>query len=173
MSDGVEVHVGWTGHSRIDFDKKRIRKVMRARGRDIQKEARRLVARRAISEAGQYPGRDSGTLWRSIKAKVSRSGFLVRIAPQKTAEMGKDFYPAYLWFGVRQGRALGKVAAGQGVGKSNRRRRGARAIETSARSLNGWRIEPRANYMTEALARRREVSENAIKNALKDALIPR
>lgn len=155
MSDGVEVHVGWTGHSRIDFDKKRIRKVMRARGRDIQKEARRLVARRAISQAGDYPGRDKGTLWRSIKAKVSRSGFLVRVAPQKTAEMGKDFYPAYLWYGVHRG--------------SSRSTGHKKQIDNGA----GWRIEPRKNYMTEALARRREVSENAIRNALKDALIPR
>lgn len=155
MSDGVEVHVGWTGHSRIDFDKKKIRKVMRARGRDVQKEARRLVARRAISQAGDYPGRDSGVLWRSIKAKVSRSGFLVRIAPQKTAEMGKDFYPAYLWYGVRRG--------------ATRSKNHGRQADTGT----GWRIEPRKNYMTEALSRRREVSENAIKNALKDALIPR
>jgi hypothetical protein len=146
MSDGVEVHVGWTGHSRIDFDKKKIRKVMRARGRDIQKEARRLVARRAVSEPGEYPGRDTGTLWRSIKSKVSRSGFLVRIAPQKTPEMGKDFYPAFLWYGVR-------------------RKGGAEG--------SGWRIEARANYMTEALDRRREVSQTTIKAALQDALIPR
>ncbi len=146
MSDGVEVHVGWTGHSRIDFDKKKIRKVMRARGRDIQKEARRLVARRAVSQPGEYPGRDTGTLWRSIKSKVSRSGFLVRIAPQKTPEMGGDFYPAFLWYGVRR---------------------------KGGEEGSGWRIEARANYMTEALDKRREVSENAIKTALKDALIPR
>ncbi|SAL20667.1 hypothetical protein AWB70_01058 [Caballeronia cordobensis] len=146
MSDGVEVHVGWTGHTRIDFDKKKIRKVMRARGRDIQKEARRLVARRAVSAPGEYPGRDTGTLWRSIKSKVSRSGFLVRIAPQKTPEMGGDFYPAFLWYGVR--------------------RKG--GDEGSA-----WRIDPRANYMTEALDRRREVSQSTIKAALQDALIPR
>ncbi|BAO88920.1 hypothetical protein [Caballeronia cordobensis] len=146
MSDGVEVHVGWTGHSRIDFDKKKIRKVMRARGRDIQKEARRLVARRALSQPGDYPGRDSGTLWRSIKSKVSRSGFLVRIAPQKTPEMGKDFYPAFLWYGVRR---------------------------TAGEEGSGWRVEPRKNYMTEALDKRREVSETAIMAALKDALIPR
>ncbi|WP_106856205.1 hypothetical protein [Caballeronia novacaledonica] len=119
---------------------------MRARGRDIQKEARRLVAWRALSRPGEYPGRDSGTLWRSIKSKVSRSGFLVRIAPQKTPEMGKDFYPAFLWYGVR------RQGGEQG---------------------SGWRIEPRENYMTVALDKRREVSENAIKAALKDALIPR
>jgi hypothetical protein len=119
---------------------------MRARGRDIQKEARRLVARRAVSQPGEYPGRDSGTLWRSIKSKVSRWGFLVRIAPQKTPEMGGDFYPAFLWYGVRR---------------------------KGGEEGSGWRIEPRANYMTEALDKRREVSENAIKTALKDALIPR
>jgi hypothetical protein len=99
-----------------------------------------------VSEPGEYPGRDTGTLWRSIKSKVSRSGFLVRIAPQKTPEMGKDFYPAFLWYGVR-------------------RKGGAEG--------SGWRIEARANYMTEALDRRREVSQTTIKAALQDALIPR
>ncbi|PIP02748.1 MAG: hypothetical protein COX55_03510 [Zetaproteobacteria bacterium CG23_combo_of_CG06-09_8_20_14_all_54_7] len=91
----LETNVTISGFSRIDFDRRKVRKSMRTLGRDVQKEARRLVARRAISGAGEYPGRQTGALWRAIKAKVSRSGFMVVVRPQKTAEM--DFYyPAVL-----------------------------------------------------------------------------
>jgi hypothetical protein len=95
----LETNVTIDGFSRIDFDKKRVRKGMRIVGRDVQKEARRLVARRAISGAGDYPGRQTGAMWRAIKYKVSRSGFMAIVRPNKTAEMGKDFYPAFLFYG--------------------------------------------------------------------------
>lgn len=95
----AEVNVKMEGFSRIDFDKKQIRNAMRNIGRDMQREARKLVSRRAISGAGEIPGRLTGATQRSIKYRVSRPGFLVRIAPFKTAEMGKDFYPAFLHYG--------------------------------------------------------------------------
>lgn len=98
----LELNATLEGFSRIDFDGKKIRKTMRLLGRDVQKEARRLVARRAISGAGDYPGRQTGTLWRAIKYRVSRPGFLVRIQPDKTPEMGADFYPAYLNYGSKK-----------------------------------------------------------------------
>lgn len=101
----LEVNATLHGFSRIDFDGKQIRKTMRLLGRDVQKEARRLVARRAISGGGEYPGRQTGALWRAIKYKVSRPGFLVRIQPYRTDEMDKDYYPAYLLYGSRK-RAL-------------------------------------------------------------------
>lgn len=96
----LETHVSFTGHSRIDFDEKQVRKAMRQLGADVRKTAQRLVARKAISHAGEFPGKQSGALQRSIKARVSRPGFLVRIAPTKTSEM-QDFYPAFLGYGVR------------------------------------------------------------------------
>jgi len=97
-----EVNVKLDGFSRVDFDKRKIRKTMRVLGRDVQKEARRLIARRAISGAGEFPGRDTGALWRAIKYKVSKPGFLVRVEPAKTAEMGPDFYPAFLLYGSKK-----------------------------------------------------------------------
>lgn len=93
-----EINVKLEGFSRIDFDKKKIRKTMRVLGRDVQKAARRLVARRAVSGAGEYPGRQTGRLWRAIKYKVSKPGFLVKIMPAKTVDM-KDYYPAFLRYG--------------------------------------------------------------------------
>lgn len=98
----LEVNVKLDGFSRIDFDKRKIRKTMQVLGRDVQKEARWLVSRRLISGAGEFPGRDTGALWRAIKYKVSKPGFLVRIQPDKTAEMGPDFYPAFLLYGSKK-----------------------------------------------------------------------
>lgn len=99
-SSWAEINVGFEGFKRIDFDKVKIRKAMRTIGRDIQKQARKLVSRRGrVSSPGQAPSRSSGVLARSIKVKVSRPGFLVRVAPEKIPAMGKDFYPAFLHYG--------------------------------------------------------------------------
>jgi len=96
----AEINVGWEGYSRIDFDKRKIRKAMRTVGRDVQRQARKLVSKRGgKSKPGQAPNRSTGALARSIKVKVSRPGFLVRIAPEKTPAMGDFFYPAVLHYG--------------------------------------------------------------------------
>lgn len=96
-----EVNATISGFSRIDFDKKKIRKVLLIEGRAVQKAARKMVSKRMLDSTGDYPAKKTGRLVRSIKSKVSKSGFLVRIAPQKTAEM-KDFYPAFLHYGSRK-----------------------------------------------------------------------
>lgn len=165
--------VFWEGHSYLDFDRRQIRKAMRAIGADIRKVARKKIARRAVSAAGKAPGKRTGTLQRSIKARVSKSGLLVSVRPEKTEAMGEDFYPAFLNYGVRQGSALKRLAPGEGVGVSNRRRRGQRAKEKEARAAGGWRIAPRANYMEEALEERRTHARQVLSDALQDALIAR
>lgn len=100
MQGEVELHTTLTGHSKIDFDKRKVRKALRQQGAVIRKKARKLVARRAISGAGANPGRDTGALMRSIKVKVSSGGFWVKVAPYRTDEMGDDFYPAFLYYGT-------------------------------------------------------------------------
>jgi len=103
VSDAIRVSATLAGHSRIDFDKKPIKKVLRQQGGEIRKVARRLVARRAISGPGEMPGRQSGVLMRSIKVKVSSGGFWARVSPFKTNEM-EVFYPAFLYYGsVKRG----------------------------------------------------------------------
>lgn len=100
LGSWAEVNVGWEGYSRIDFDKVKIRKAMRTIGREVQKQARKLVSRRGkASRPGQAPSRSTGVLARSIKVKVSRPGFLVRVSPEKIPAMGEHFYPAYLHYG--------------------------------------------------------------------------
>lgn len=131
-----------------------MRKAMRAVGADIRKAARRKVARRAISTAGQAPGKDTGVLQRSIKYRVSRPGLLVVIRPEKTEAMGKDFYPAYLNYGVRRnGRSSGPDQGERGAGF--------------------YKLAPRLNYMEETLDERREYARQVLSTALTDALTVR
>lgn len=148
----LEVNETITGHSRIDFDKKLVRRAMVRFGADIRKDARRRVARRAVSGAGEYPGRSTGELFRSIKSKVSKSGFLVRVWPTKTDAM-KEFYPAFLHYGV--------------TGRPRRK-------DHREQSKDGkWRIAPRGNYMTDALQDRSDTIRAGLRNMLMDALKPR
>jgi len=150
----LETNVTIDGFSLIDFNKKQVRKGMRVVGRDVQKEARRLIARRAISGAGEYPGHQSGRLWRAIKYHVSRSGFMVRIQPDKTGEM-KYFYPSSLHYGIRRVRSL------------------ALARRHKKQPEGPYRLAPRNNFMIDALDNRNQNVRSVLRNVLKDSLTPR
>ncbi len=119
-------------YGKLDFDKKQIRAAMRMSGKEVQGVAKRLVSQKRTSKRDQYPGKRTGTLQRSIKYKVSSSGFMTVIKPYKTAQM-KDFYPAYLHYGVRRGAKRTK------------------SHKAGASGGSGWRIAPRKNYMQDAL----------------------
>lgn len=151
----LETNVTIDGFDRIDFDRKKVRKAMGTLGRDVQKESRRLIARRAISGAGEYPGRQSGTLLRSIRYKVSKPGFMVVVGPIRTPEMGKDFYPAFLHYGIRRHR-VASIAKRHGK-----------------QPEGPYRLAPRKNFMTDALERRQQNARSVLRGALQDALIPR
>jgi hypothetical protein len=75
---------------------------------------------------------------------------LVKIEPQKTADM-KDFYPAYLWYGVRRGAKRGKSHKKQ-------------------EATGAWRIEPRENYMVDALNNSKDAVRSILKQAFAAAL---
>ena len=143
------LHVeGFDNFQRDAFDKKQIRAGMRKIGKLIAQRAQMNLALGKGQDG--YPVNRTGATLESIAFKVSRSGFLVKIAPRKTAAM-KEFYPAYLHYGVKKGRRLGKLAPGLGKGKSNRRAKGARAAALAERAAGEWRITPRDNYMADAL----------------------
>lgn len=106
---GVQMNVTLGGSfERIDFRKAPVRKAMDRIGRVVRFRARRMVARRAVSRPGDYPGLDSGDLLRSINYKVSKSGFMVLIQPDKITGM-EAFYPAFLWSGTRNRRRGGTL----------------------------------------------------------------
>jgi len=148
-----EINATLDGLTRVDFDKKEIRAVMRKVGRDVRNEARRLVSRRAVSLPDEYPGMQSGQLKKSIKEKVSPAGFLVTISPRRNMFVGDNYYPAMLYYGVRRGAARNK--------------------SHKAQTLSGpWRIAPRANFMVDAAEHRREFAQTAIMQGLENSIKP-
>lgn len=173
MKGSVQVSVGLAGHKRIDFDKRAIKRTLRSEAGQIRKLARRLVSRRAASAPNEMPGRQSGALMRSIRVKVSSGGFWAKIAPYMTSEM-QEFYPAFLFYGVKSQGRIKRLEPGQGIGPTNRRRRGERAkLEAERRASSSYRLRPRDNYMVSALDTRRGAAQAAILSALKGSLKPR
>lgn len=168
-SPAAILHFGeFDAYGKLDFDKKAIRKGMRLVGALVRREARALVNKHTPSAGGEYPSRAEGLLYRSIRAKVSRPGFLVKIAPQKIAGM-RDFYPAYLHYGVKQGRRL-KAVPQIAIGKKSRRKQGERAAALAARAAGAWQLEPRKNFMADALESNSGRVQDILRQAFADAL---
>lgn len=134
---GIEVACGLTGHSAIDYDRRRMRKALREGAAIVRKEARRLVSRRAVSAPGEFPAQQTGALKRAIGivGKGSKGGWIkvgVRSIPNSV------FYPAFLFYGSPK----------TGLAK-------------------------RGNFMTAALAEKRDQVRGMIRGALANALVPR
>lgn len=134
---GVELRVGLEFHRTIDYDRRALRKALVKGAAQIRKEARRIVSRRAISVAGEFPGLQTGALKRAIGivSRGSKGGWIkigVRTIPNSM------FYPAVLFYGSRK-----------------------------------TGVEKRANFITAALANKREGVRSEIRAALKDSLVPR
>jgi hypothetical protein len=143
---GLRMDVGLEFHKTIDYDRKKMRKALVTGGRDVIKEARRLVSRRAISSPGGIPGELTGALKRSISTltKGSKGGW-IKVGPKRTKEMEAKaakpewaFYPAFLFYG----------SPATGLAK-------------------------RANFMEAALQNKREAVRSKVRAALKDSLVPR
>lgn len=124
-----EVNATIVGHSRIDFDKRKVRRVLSKEGTQVKREAKRLLARRAISGAGDIPGMQSGLLRQSVTVTAGSGGFWVKVEPYK-----KGLMP--FWYPI----VLAKGSAKRGIDKRadymhmalEARRSAARAAITSA-----------------------------------------
>lgn len=169
-----EVKVGLDFHKTIDYDRKAMRKALVRGAAEIRKEARRLVARRAISASGEFPGTQTGALKKSIGVvSKGRYGGWIKVGVRKVAGMD-DFYPAFLFYGTKGLGRIKRLDEGEGVGISNRRKRGQRAkLVEERRASMGYIVAPRGNYMTAALSSKRELVKAQIQAALKDSLVPR
>lgn len=136
----LEVHAKLHGFKKADFDRKPIRKALVDEGKVLQKQARRLVARKGVSDAGSNPGRLTGILYRSIRYKTAKDGFAVFVSPYNTPEMKANtpqelFYPAVLMHGSRK-----------------------------------MNIDPRNNYMEDVFNARKDNATNAIRDALEKSI---
>jgi len=140
---GIRVDVGLEFHKIIDYDRKSMRKALSKGAAAVRKEARRLVARRAIvSQAGAAPVRQTGKLMRSIGVvEKGTGGGWIKLGPRTFSKAGLEpglFYPAILYYGSAK-----------------------------------MNIAKRANYMEIALKNKREAVRGQIRAALQDALVPR
>ena len=50
------------GFKAIDYDPKPLKVALRKAGNEVRKLARKKISRRAVSEAGQFPGRQTGNM---------------------------------------------------------------------------------------------------------------
>lgn len=159
--DGYMHIEGFDQFGREIFDKKEIRKGMRRAGRVVTRRAQLNLA--LARGQNNYPVNRTGRTVESITFKVSRSGFLVKIAPRKTPDM-PEYYPAYLHYGVKQGARV------RGLESGKRRKKGERAAAVAQRANGAWRIEPRANYMEDALQDEKDQVQSILRAAFAAAL---
>lgn len=136
-----ELHTTIEGTNTLYFDKAVVRKALRREGSAVARLARWYVSGPAGSEPGEAPGTDTGALGRAIKAKVARSGFATAIAPYRTPElMRKGFYYP------------------------------AALLFGATRRKQGGRLDPRENYVMDAVQEREAKMIPALQRALYDAL---
>lgn len=145
----VYLHIeGFEGFDRaIDFRKAKVRAAMRKSGRLVAGQAQMNLA--LARGADNYPRVRTRALLESIDFNVSRSGFLVRVAPKRTAAMSTPYF-VYLHYGVRRG--------------AKRRK------DRRAQAAGAYRIKPRANYMADALQSNEPAIRQIVTKGLQDAL---
>ena len=141
-----------------DIDGKELKKTQRKVGREVQKIARKLVSKRAISKPGDVPGMNTGKLRKAISYRPSRSGFSVGISSKSK---GFDvYYPSFVYYGHRG------PGADKGLGIDGKKQHGTRR--------KGKKVaEPRANWIVEAAMKYGvERYGYEIREALNDAIKP-
>lgn len=158
------LHVEFKQPDELVFNRSRMRKAFIKIGQVHMRDARRLVMNRARSNPGENPGYRTGKLARSIgyyvpRASSRRPGLMVRIAPnQKRGEGNRliegDFYPAFLFYGVRRG---AKRKKSHHKGKSGG---------------SGWKVAPRNNFMTQVLENRKSWTRYILSRELRKSLRP-
>ncbi|WP_051378327.1 hypothetical protein [Derxia gummosa] len=154
--EGAIIHVNAYGLEKLDFKRGPLRKAIRREARAVAKAARQLVARTAVSRPGEYPGKDTGALQKSITAKPSKSGMSAAIFPDRNllgiSPSDDGYYPAILYYGVRVG--------------AHRRRDHQKQHDNGA----DWRIAPRSNYVLDAAIAREMQIRDAITEAMAEGL---
>lgn len=139
------------GFKKIDYDGKALKKPMRKAGNEVRKIARKLISRRAVSKAGEYPGKQTGRMQKSLRVKVSKSGYSVSVYPDKTDDM-PAFYPAFVVYGHR---GPGSQA---NDGPSHRNRKGKKVAA------------PRENFVPAAAEKYAETFQKNMFEALGEAI---
>jgi hypothetical protein len=105
----VDLAVEVAGHQKIDFNPRLVKLALRKAGSRVKLESKRNLSRRAISRAGEFPGKQTGDTQKSIISKLSKSGWSAIVEPKRTQRMAKrKFFPTILTMGRKKGRPLEK-----------------------------------------------------------------
>lgn len=140
------------GYRKIDYDPKALKQPLRKSGNAVRKIARKMISRKAVSEAGQFPGKQTGEMAKSIKVKVSKSGYSVAVYPTKTQAM-PAYYPAFVVYGHRAPYSETAQEA-----RSHKQRAGKKVAA------------PRKNFLPEAADKYAKTFESEMFDALGDAI---
>lgn len=140
------------GYRKIDYDPKALKQPLRKSGNAVRKIARKMISRKAVSEAGQFPGKQTGEMAKSIKVKVSKSGYSVAVYPTKTQAM-PAYYPAFVVYGHRAPYSETAQEA-----RSHKQRAGKKVAA------------PRKNFVPEAADKYAKIFESEMFDALGDAI---
>ncbi len=140
------------GYRKIDYDPKALKQPLRESGDAVRKIARKMISREAVSEAGQFPGKQTGEMAKSIKVKVSKSGYSVAVYPTKTQAM-PAYYPAFVVYGHRAPYSETAQEA-----RSHKQRAGKKVAA------------PRKNFVPEAADKYAKTFESEMFDALGDAI---
>lgn len=140
------------GYRKIDYDPKALKQPLRKSGNAVRKIARKMISRKAVSEAGQFPGKQTGEMAKSIKVKVSQSGYSVAVYPTKTQAM-PAYYPAFVVYGHRAPYSETAQEA-----RSHKQRAGKKVAA------------PRKNFVPEAADKYAKTFESEMFDALGDAI---
>lgn len=140
------------GYRKIDYDPKALKQPLRKSGNAVRKIARKMISRKAVSEAGQFPGKQTGEMAKSIKVKVSKSGYSVAVYPTKTQAM-PAYYPAFVVYGHRA--PYSEMAQ---EARSHKQRAGKKVAA------------PRKNFVPEAADKYAKTFESEMFDALGDAI---
>lgn len=140
------------GYRKIDYDPKALKQPLRKSGNAVRKIARKMISREAVSEAGQFPSKQTGEMAKSIKVKVSKSGYSVAVYPTKTQAM-PAYYPAFVVYGHRAPYSETAQEA-----RSHKQRAGKKVAA------------PRKNFVPEAADKYAKTFESEMFDALGDAI---
>ena len=140
------------GYRKIDYAPKALKQPLRKSGNAVRKIARKMISRKAVSEAGQFPGKQTGEMAKSIKVKVSKSGYSVAVYPTKTQAM-PAYYPAFVVYGHRAPYSETAQEA-----RSHKQRAGKKVAA------------PRKNFVPEAADKYAKTFESEMFDALGDAI---
>lgn len=89
------------GLSYPDFDKRVMKRELKAVRKPLRKRAQELVSKRGISRPGEYPGRRTGALRKAVWTRTSKSGFSIALYESADRIKKGAFYPAFVYYGHR------------------------------------------------------------------------